>query len=60
MEIPACTLYEEIVAVFERACREGAFDAAEFLLRALEATAHSRRSEQELDHTYLVLANTIR
>ncbi|MBA9902006.1 hypothetical protein D7207_39100 [Burkholderia cepacia] len=60
MEIPKCTLHEEIVAVFERACREGAFDAAEFLLCALEATACPKRSAPELDHAYLVLANTIR
>lgn len=54
------TLHDEIFAVFERACREGNFDVAEDLLRALEATARQRKDEQELDRAYLVLVNSSR
>lgn len=51
------TLHDEIFAVFERTCREGDFDVAEYLLRALEAVARRQRGEQELDSAYLTLAN---
>lgn len=55
-----CTLLDEILAVFERACREADFDAAEYLLCALEVAARRQAGEQELDRAYLALANPIR
>ncbi|KVK80935.1 hypothetical protein WS90_16820 [Burkholderia cepacia] len=51
-------LQDEIFAVFERACREGNFDVAEYLLCALEAVACQKRDEQKLDRAYLALVNT--
>lgn len=58
MERLEYTLHDEIVAAFERACREGDFDVAEYLLRALEAVARRQRGEQELERAYLALVNT--
>jgi hypothetical protein len=56
MVLPERTLDDEIFAVFESACRDGNFDVAEHLLRALEEIARQQNGMQQLDCAYLVLA----
>lgn len=51
------TLYEEIFAVFERACREGDFELADHILLALETIARRQKDNQRLDRAYLLLAS---
>ncbi|GAB7547725.1 hypothetical protein [Cupriavidus sp. 8B] len=50
------TLFEEVSAVFERACHEKDFALAEHLLSALETIARRQKDERQLDLAYLVLA----
>ncbi|QRQ85874.1 hypothetical protein [Cupriavidus oxalaticus] len=57
MEAAGRTLHEAVFAVFERACREGNFELAEHLLRALEAMARREEAERQLDRAYLLLAD---
>ncbi|MFS8980111.1 hypothetical protein PO002_37610 [Cupriavidus necator] len=49
-------MYDEVFAVFERACREGDFELAEHLLLALEAMARRQEADRQLDRAYLLLA----
>ncbi|MGH8788521.1 MAG: hypothetical protein ACREYA_26025 [Cupriavidus necator] len=56
MGISACTLHEEVFAVFERACREGDFELAEHILLALETIARRQNDDRQLDRAYLLLA----
>ncbi|MDW3686541.1 hypothetical protein RA280_33335 [Cupriavidus sp. CV2] len=49
-------MFEEVFAVFERACREKDFALADHLLAALETIARRQTDERQLDLAYLVLA----
>lgn len=51
------TLYEEVFAVFERACQESDFELAEDLLLALEAMDRRQEAHRQLDRAYLLLAD---
>jgi hypothetical protein len=52
------SLEEEVIAVFERACREQDLVAAEHLLKTLEAMAHRSGNEERVEDAYLHLAQT--
>ncbi|WP_367395181.1 hypothetical protein [Cupriavidus sp. Agwp_2] len=56
MEGSGHTLYAEVFAVFERACREGDLELADHILFALEAIAHRQRDDRQLDRAYFLLA----
>ena len=55
MGVPGRTLYEEVFAVFERACQESDFELAEDLLLALEAMDRRQEAHRQLDRAYLLL-----
>ena len=50
------SLEDEVIAVFEHACREQDLVAAEHLLQTLEALAHRSGNEKRLEDAYLHLA----
>lgn len=49
------TLGDDVLAAFERACRDGELEVAEHLLRALETMDRSGNDEERLKHAYLGL-----
>jgi hypothetical protein len=50
------TLEEDVIAAFERACREQDFVVADHLLKTLEAIAHRSGSEEKIEDAYLHMA----
>jgi hypothetical protein len=50
------SLEDEVIAVFERACREQNLVAAEYLLQTLEAMTHRSGNGERLEDAYLHLA----
>lgn len=50
------TLEEDVLAAFERACREGDCIVAEHLLQTLEAIAKREGDQEQLDRAYLHFA----
>lgn len=49
------SLEEEVLAAFDRACREQDLEVAEHLLQTLEVMAHRSGNEEWLDDVYLRL-----
>lgn len=54
------TLDDDVLAVFERACREQDWQVAEHLLQALETLARRNDSEARLHCVYVELAHFLR
>lgn len=53
-------LRDDLLAVFERACREDDFEVAEYLLQALEAIARRDDAGETMQHVYIDLARMLR
>lgn len=54
------TLGDDVLAAFERACREGDLQVAEHLLQALETLARRDKAKENMEHAYLELARSLR
>jgi hypothetical protein len=52
------SLEDDVIAIFESACREQDLVAAKHLLQTLEAMAHRSGNEERLEDAYLHLAQT--
>ncbi|MDF3885089.1 hypothetical protein [Cupriavidus basilensis] len=50
------SLFEDVFAVFERACHEKEFELADDILLAIENLARRRKDVQQIDLAYLLLA----
>lgn len=55
MIVRKLTLHDDIMATFERACREHDYDVAEGLLQIIEAIARRTGSEDQLQRAYRIL-----
>lgn len=53
------TLGDDVLAAFERACKEGDLQVAEHLLRALEAMEGRAEGEKRVEQAYLKAAHTL-
>ncbi|WP_416047244.1 hypothetical protein [Cupriavidus basilensis] len=51
------SIFEDVFAVFERACHEKEFELADDILLAFENIARRRKDAQQLDLAYLLLAS---
>lgn len=59
MNVKKPSLYEDVFATYERACREEDFEVAEPLLRTLEAIAQRQGEETWLQRAYIVFARSV-
>jgi len=59
MEKQIPTLGDDVLAAFERACKEGDLQVAEHLLRALEAMADRAEGKARVDQAYLGAARLL-
>jgi hypothetical protein len=53
------TLADDVLAAFERACREDDLQVAQHLLEALETIAQREDAEENLQHVYAQLARSL-
>jgi len=53
------TLIDDVLAAFERACREGNLQVAEHLLQALEAMAGDMDDDERVERAYLQVAGSL-
>lgn len=53
------SLTDDVLAVFERACHEEDWQVAQHLLEALETIAQREDAEDELEHVYAQLAQSL-
>jgi hypothetical protein len=59
MNQQSTTLSGDLLALFERACREGDLEVAEHLLQALEAIERRKVQEINMEHVYKEIANSL-
>ncbi len=59
MREPKRSLEDDVLVVFERACREEDLAVAEHLLRALEAIAQRDGDQDSLQRAFRLLARTL-
>lgn len=52
------TLGDDVLAAFERACREGNLQVAEYLLQALEAMEGDMADDERVERAYLQVAGS--
>lgn len=50
------SLHEDVLVLFERACREREFELADLLLTALEGSARQRGNDELLALAYVIFA----
>jgi hypothetical protein len=53
------SLTEDVLVVFERACQEEDWQVAQHLLEAIETIARREDAEEDLDHVYAQLAQSL-
>ena len=54
------SLADDVLAAFERACREGDLEMAECLLQTLETLARRDEAKGRMDRAYSTLIRTLR
>jgi hypothetical protein len=59
MNQQSTTLSKDLLALLERACREGELELAEHLLQALEAMERRKEQEIDMEHVYKEIANSL-